>query len=96
MTETTWTGVAMAIIALCSSALGYLFGWLKERDKLRFDTRLLAAEQSGRDCDEKHAQTLQKLAACEKQHQSTDIRLTRLEAQASGVRDQESAENQPS
>jgi|GEM_PF-3741555 len=86
MNEATWTGVAMALIALASSAFGYVFGWLKERDKLRFDARLLAAEQSGRECDEKHAATEKKLAACEEKHEQQEQRQRRTESELTQIR----------
>lgn len=40
MNEATQTGVAMAAIGLVGTIAGLFFGWLKDRDKIKFDKKL--------------------------------------------------------
>ncbi len=100
MNDATQTGVAMAFIAAACTIAGQFIGWLRDRDKLRYDKDLadLKSQNSGqaaqitvlsagqKACEEKHQ-------ACEQEQQSLktdvrDIKLALAQMQANPTRPQ--------
>jgi hypothetical protein len=94
MEHTTAQGLAMAGIGALGTAFGLLINWLRDRDKLRYDSKLQALEvQNGTQaeqitalidaheaCKQEHADARQKLRACAEKHETTELRLREVEA----------------
>ena len=87
MDPQTQQGLAMAVIGLAGTAFGLLASTIRDRDKLKYDAKLLALEaqnatQAGQiadlrstqeECEERHEQ-------CEEQHKTVAQRLDALAA----------------
>lgn len=54
MNEATQTGVAMAAIGMVGTVVGLLIGWLKDRDKLRYDAEFAKLKANWEKCNEEH------------------------------------------
>src|SRR5215510_2379287 len=88
MDPATQQGAAMAAIGLAGTIAGLFFGWLRDRDKLQFDKKLLALQgqnalqgtqiaaltASSAECEKKHK-------VCEEQHKTTELRIEEIERQ---------------
>lgn len=62
MNEATQTGAAMAAIGMVGTVVGLLIGYLKDRDKLRYDAEFAKiraqqerCEEESKKCNEEHA-----------------------------------------
>lgn len=49
------SGVWVVLGTIVGTVSGYFFGWLKDRDKLRFDSKMKELETKVAACEEKHA-----------------------------------------
>jgi type II secretory pathway pseudopilin PulG len=86
MNDSTQTGVAMALIAAVCTIAGYVVGWLKDRDKLRYGEEICALKAQNTvqqsqieanatalvECKEAHD-------ACKDMQQATNERLSGIE-----------------
>lgn len=97
MNEATQTGVAMAAMGMIGTIVGLIVGFLKDRDKLRFDSDLAALKTQNttqaaqiadntkklQDCEEKHRD-------CEEKHVSMVERMVEIERSLAGKKDETS------
>lgn len=80
MNDATQTGVAMAVIGLLGTISGLFFGWLKDREKLRYDTEFAALKTQNATQATQIATLTQEHAKCQEQNRSTEARLASIEA----------------
>jgi hypothetical protein len=80
-------GILMAVVGALGTAFGLFINWLRDRDKLRYDSKLQALEaqnalqasqiaaltRRSEDCEAKHR-------ACEEGHKTMELRVAQIEA----------------
>jgi hypothetical protein len=76
----TWIGVAMSALALGGTIANNIVSYFKDRDKLKYDAKVIVLEEHFRECVDDHKNTKFRLDECLEQHRSSDIRLSALEA----------------
>lgn len=62
MNEATQTGVAMAAIGMIGTIVGLLVGYLKDRDKLKYDAEFATLKANSEKCNQEHAIAKQEIA----------------------------------
>ena len=69
--DVTWIGVAMSFIALIGTIANNVVSYFKDRDKLKYDRKVIELENHVADCNEHHKATTAKLQLCEEQHRES-------------------------
>lgn len=78
---TSWIGVAALAIGILSPAL---FAWLRDRDKLQYDAKLVSMEQRLQDCQQKHTDCEEKHGATQAEQAALRAELDELKAKVRG------------
>ncbi len=88
MNEATQTGVTMAVIGLVGTVSGLFFGWLKDREKYRFDVELNGLKSQNAQQATQIASLTRDHADCKEDHRRTEVRLAAIEQALAGKKDQ--------
>lgn len=72
--ESTWIGVAIAVIALVGTIANGVVGYFKDRDKLVYDRKVNDLENDVKQCKDQHEEAKAKLESCEKAHEESSAR----------------------
>jgi hypothetical protein len=79
MDPATQQGAAMAAIGLAGTLAGLFFGWLRDRDKLRYDQEFAALKTQNATQATQIATLTREHAECKEQSRLTESRLLALE-----------------
>lgn len=104
MNDATQTGFAMAAIGLAGTIAGLFFGWLKDRDKLKFGDEVTALKaqntvQAGQIAAQElkitsltaiQAACEQRHKECEEKHKTTETRIADIERSLEAKKDKTS------
>lgn len=84
--QATWIGVALSVIALFGTIANNVVSYFKDRDKLKYDRKVIELEGHVEKCNEQHEETKVELAECKEshlestaRHDETERRLAALE-----------------
>lgn len=80
MDPATQQGAMMAAIGLVGTVSGLFFGWLKDREKMRFDVELNGLKSQNATQATQIATLTRDHAECKEDHRRTEIRLEAIEA----------------
>jgi septal ring factor EnvC (AmiA/AmiB activator) len=84
MDQSTQQGVAMALIGLAGTAFGLLASTIRDRDKLKYDLKLVALSTQNETQAKQIADLTKNHARCEEQHAATERRIDELVAALAG------------
>lgn len=90
MNDSTQNGAMMAGIGMLGTVIGLLIGWLRDRDKLRYDNELALLKQRQKECEQEHAECMEKhqesTAEIAKLHQRDNVDFLALQSQIDALK----------